>query len=135
MPSAPLKPCPEPRCPNLTTGGRCEQHRKALQRADTARRGTAQERGYNYRWSQVSQQHLRAFPLCGMRASDAYQDGWTGECAELGRVTKAEVTDHIRAHKGNKALFWDSRNRQSLCRSCNGKKAVMFEGAYGRPPQ
>lgn len=66
-----------------------------------------------------------------MRAKDAYQDGWTGECAELGRVTKAEVTDHIRAPKGNMVLFWDPKNRQSLCGRCNRLKAERFEGGFG----
>lgn len=34
--------CPEPGCPQLTRGGRCDAHRSARER----RRGTRQQRGY-----------------------------------------------------------------------------------------
>lgn len=29
------------------------------------------------------------------------------------------VADHVRAHRGDEALFWDSGNLQCLCRSCH----------------
>lgn len=35
--------CPEPGCPVLTDSGRCDEHRKATDRA----RGTRQQRGYD----------------------------------------------------------------------------------------
>jgi 5-methylcytosine-specific restriction protein A len=43
----------------------------------------------------------------------------------------ATVTDHIVAHKGDRRLFWDSKNWQSLCRACNSRKAAEQEGAFG----
>lgn len=30
-------------------------------------------------------------------------------------------------------LFWDPTNWQSLCDTCNSRKAVEEEGAFGRP--
>lgn len=35
--------CPQPGCPELTTGGRCATHRRQTERA----RGTRQQRGYD----------------------------------------------------------------------------------------
>ena len=36
-------------------------------------------------------------------------------CLEDGRLTPANVVDHIREHKGDESLFFDSSNLQSLC--------------------
>jgi 5-methylcytosine-specific restriction protein A len=44
MPTAPLKPCTQPGCPELTTGGRCPAHQTAAQR----QRGSASDRGYGH---------------------------------------------------------------------------------------
>src|ERR1017187_274030 len=41
------RPCTTPGCPELTTGGPCEQHRHARQREHDVRRGTSVERGYD----------------------------------------------------------------------------------------
>lgn len=132
MSLAPKRPCTTPRCPNLTAGGPCETHKKQRQQASDARRGASRERGYTNPWSTVSKAHLARYPLCGMRAPDAYQDGWRGECHELGRIKAAECTDHIRPHKGDMTLFWDAQNRQSMCLRCNTLKAIRYEGGFGR---
>lgn len=134
MPEAALRPCPAPGCPALTKGGRCEAHRTERQRIMDSHRGTAQQRGYTYRWSQVSQQHLRQYPLCGMKDICAYE-GWRGECYEQKRTTPATCTDHIIPHKGDKYLFWDPLNRQSLCSACHSKKTSIEEGGFGHLPK
>lgn len=126
---APLRPCPVPRCPELTRGGRCVNHTRQVHVQVESNRPSAHSRGYNYRWSRVSQRHLAEYPLCGMRAQDARVDGWRGECHEQGRLTPAECTDHIEPHKGNQALMFDPKNLQSLCLRCNTVKAIRFEGA------
>lgn len=123
---ASLRPCPVPRCPALTRGGRCDAHRTDRARRDIQRRGTAQERGYDYRWSQVSKAHLRQFPLCGMRAADTFE-GWRGECHAQGRIRKATCTDHIIPVSQRPDLMFDSRNHQSLCAQCNRVKAEHHE--------
>lgn len=140
MPYAPKRPClgstDRPRCPALVSGGgRCEECARVFtgarhKRLD-ARRGTAQERGYDYRWSQASKRHLAAYPLCGDRGDHAYVDGWRGECYGR-RLTAAECTDHIRPPKGDRVLFWDPRNWQSLCANCNRIKGIRYEGGFGR---
>ncbi len=133
VPNRPPRRCSAIGCPTfVTVQSRCAFHRQQAQRQSDVRRGTAQERGYTYRWSQTSQQHLKFYPLCGMRSPDAYTDGWRGECHDLGRMRAATCTDHIHPHKGNATVFWDPRNRQSLCGRCNTLKAIRFEGSFGR---
>ncbi|MBB3523095.1 HNH endonuclease [Rhizobium sp. BK456] len=56
-------------------------------------------------------------------------------------ITAAEVVDHIKSHKGDLELFYDSLNLQSLCKHCHdsakqmidrGKKVVTY-GVDGYP--
>lgn len=72
--------------------------------ADTpdAQRGTAQQRGYNYKWQQARLAYLRKHPLCVM-------------CAKEGYVVIADVVDHVEPHRGNMKIFWDSSRWQGLC--------------------
>ena len=39
-----------------------------------------------------------------------------------GLIVPATVVDHVRPHKGNPAVFWDSTNLQSLCVQCHDAK-------------
>jgi len=39
-------------------------------------------------------------------------------CGKLEAATSQLSADHIIAHKGNEALFWDEGNLQCLCRHC-----------------
>ncbi len=64
------------------------------------------QRGYGYRWQQARKRFLSAHPLC------VY-------CKRDGRVTVAEVVDHITPHRGDQKLFWDQNNWQALCSSCH----------------
>lgn len=73
-------------------------------------------RGYGYAWQRARAQHLRAFPLCAM-------------CAALGVVEVATVVDHVQAHRGDMALFWDRANWQSLCTNCHSSRKQSQEAA------
>lgn len=119
MPRAPLRPCAEPGCPALVVSGRCEPHAKHHQRRTDARRGSAHERGYDYRWRQYSRAFIRRHPLCAI-------------CAAEGRTTATECVDHIVPHKGDESLFWDRNNHQPACITCNSRKAALQEGGFGR---
>ena len=66
-------------------------------------RGSARQRGYTRAWEKAREGHLRHEPLCRM-------------CKQQGRVTAASVVDHIKPHKGDRRLFWDRSNWQSLCK-------------------
>jgi len=52
MPIKAKKPCPSPRCPNLTTGGFCLDHQKKT------------ERVYDWNWAKYSKAYLVANPWC-----------------------------------------------------------------------
>lgn len=67
---------------------------------------TSSQRGYDYKWQKAREQYLCNNPLC------VY-------CAKLGRTAAASVVDHIVAHRGDKDLFWDQDNWQSLCKPCH----------------
>lgn len=75
-----LKVCPAPGCPNLVESGRCDQHRRAADKA----RGTARDRGYN------SPGHTRRF-----RPMVLARDPICVLCLEEGLAPRlATVADH-----------------------------------------
>jgi 5-methylcytosine-specific restriction protein A len=37
-------------------------------------------------------------------------------CKAEGRTVPARVVDHVKPHRGDRALFWDERNWQPLCK-------------------
>lgn len=76
-------------------------------RRDT--RYSAANRGYGRRWRVARLHWLRRHPLCVM-------------CGQKGLTVAAEVVDHIRPHKGDRVLFWDAGNWQSLCKRCHDAK-------------
>ncbi|WP_308302390.1 HNH endonuclease signature motif containing protein [Bacillus sp. V5-8f] len=51
-------------------------------------------------------------------------------CVECGRP--GTDVDHIKPHKGNQALFWDSSNWQTLCKPCHSHKTATKDGGFGR---
>lgn len=81
---------------------------------------------YNARWRRERLRHLAKHPLCV-------------HCLELGKVAAATVVDHVTPHKGNLLLFWDPKNRQSLCAPCHDGWKQRLEiapkacGAEGYP--
>lgn len=94
---------------------RTEQRR----RLSDERRGSARERGYTARWDTASKVYLANNPLCR----------W---CEAQGRLVPATVTDHIRPHRGDAELFWDTENWQPLCTQCHNKKTAREDGGFGR---
>ena len=74
------------------------------------------KRGYGRQWSRARVAHLQKHPLCRM-------------CLMSGHTRAADVVDHIKPHKGDKALFWDSSNWQSLCTSCHSGAKQQIENS------
>ena len=64
------------------------------------------------RWLKLRARQLNEHPLC-----------WY--CEQVGKVTAANTVDHIKPHKGNKALFFDYDNLQSLCAPCHDSLAAI----------
>ena len=97
------RPCRHLNCPNVVEGsGYCDEHRGAYDR----RRGSPTARGYNHKWQKARLRFLSHNPIC----------------VRCGRA--AEVVDHIRPHKGNQQLFWDTSNWQPLCKQCHDRKTM-----------
>lgn len=79
-----------------------DRERKA---AFDKKRPSARERGYDVEWQRESKAYLEQNPTC------------------LRCGKPSALVDHIKPHKGDRALFWDRRNWQPLCRPChNGWK-------------
>lgn len=64
---------------------------------------SSSQRGYDSRWRKARHSYLSEHPLCVM-------------CAAENRLAPATVVDHIVPHRGDQALFWDTKNWQSLCK-------------------
>jgi 5-methylcytosine-specific restriction enzyme A len=106
MPTAPLRPCPSPRCPGLA--GRCEQH---------------PPRDTRHGWQNAAGTHttrLRGRALQRARAELFTREPLCRTCQAQGRVTIATVRDHIipLAEGGTDG----PGNVQGLCGDCHQAK-------------
>lgn len=112
------RPCLVPSCAGFAThGGYCDKHQDRIRKQDQAR-GNSYQRGYNREWQQKRELYLQDNPLCV-------------SCAKRKMIMPASVVDHIKPHKGDKALFWDQNNWQALCESCHNRKtATEDKGAW-----
>lgn len=72
-------------------------------------RPSAASRGYGSDWRDARLAFLADHPLCA-------------QCEREGRLTGADVVDHITPHRGDAGLFWDEGNWQSLCKRCHDRK-------------
>lgn len=75
---------------------------------------TSTQRGYGYEWQQQRAAFLRRYPLCEF-------------CRLEGRLTQATVVDHVAAHEGDPARFWDRSNWQPLCKRCHDSTKARIE--------
>lgn len=111
MPRAPRRACRATGCPKLAEDGEiyCREHLKE-HRAKMETR-SASSRGYGSKWQKARASFLKTHPLCA-------------ECARKTppKFEKATVVDHIKPHKGDQKLFWDTDNWQPLCKRCHDQK-------------
>lgn len=73
------------------------------------RRPSAAGRGYDSRWRKARRDFLTSHPDCAMCANPA------------------TTVDHIIAHRGDPALFWNRSNWQSLCTRCHNSVKQRLE--------
>lgn len=78
-------------------------------------RPVSDSRYHTRRWTRESAAFKASHPLCE-------------ECGRKGRITPAEVTDHIIPVGFHD--FWDQRNWQALCRKCNIVKGNQDKITY-----
>lgn len=80
---------------------------------------SAAARGYGHKWREARADFLKFHPLC------VY-------CEREGRVSAANVVDHIEPHRGNMGSgpggFWCRDNWQSLCATCHNTVKAKEEG-------
>ena len=122
----PRRPCAHAGCTQWATDGSyCAQHaaevREKLKarRAEFTRRAdderaSANDRGYTFAWRKARKAWIIRHPLCAI-------------CGQ-----PATDVDHIIPHRGNRELFWDSSNWQSLCHECHSKKSYTERHSTGR---
>lgn len=115
MPSAPLKPCSWPGCPELTHSRHCDRHTRQESKDIDARRGSSASRGYGARWRRIRDQVLREEPLCR-------------ECKEKGRVEPARDVDHVVSKLVGGTD--DRSNLQALCHACHSRKTAIEDGRW-----
>jgi 5-methylcytosine-specific restriction protein A len=58
---------------------------------------------YDRKWAKQRQYFLYDNPMCAF-------------CLKEGKFKSADVVDHIKPHKGDLTLFWDTSNWQPLCK-------------------
>ncbi len=87
--------------------------------ADRDRRGTRHEQGYTNDWHRARTRYLSEHPLCVMGQA-------------RGRISPANVVDHIIPHRGDEVLFWDETNWQALCAPCHNGPKRRQENADAR---
>ncbi len=101
--------------------------RKRDRKADQ-RRGSARERGYTTEWDKFARAFLASNPLCQY-------------CATQGRVSAAELVDHIVPHRGDAALFWPDTPGQEMtwfapcCKTCHDgpkQRAEVYAAKTGQ---
>lgn len=77
-------------------------------------RSNSSRRGYGSRWQRARAAYLAQHPLCVM-------------CERSGRITPADVVDHVVPHRGDQTLFWATGNWQPLCRRCHDSVKQRIE--------
>lgn len=114
------RPCQCPGCKRYALKGEsyCAEHLKQNSKEQDVRRGTRTERGYSNAWLRARKAFITKHPLCVI-------------CYRNGKCTPATDVDHIIPHKGNKELFWDKDNWQSLCHECHSRKTATEDGGFG----
>ena len=131
-----LKPCSEPRCPELVTAGRCQAHTKLKEQ----RRGSAASRGYDSHWSRVFRplfiQMLIAAgvaPVCGAALPGGPSMAYS-RCKAEGRLNAQRLhLDHdppLRAdERGDRRKVEDPLRVGFLCEADHARKTQAEQQA------
>lgn len=100
------KPCSHPGCAELIReGSYCDEHKKAKQKAQDERRGSASKRGYDSRWNKVRRLYMNQEPLCE-------------RCKEKGLIVPADLVHHKKRIAEGGSIY-DFANLMSCCARCH----------------
>lgn len=115
MPTAPLRPCVHPGCPERQP---CTVHMRQAWREKNQRIRDVHRWYYLARW---------VHPVWGLRAQVLSEQPWCAECYRLGVLEPAIDVDHIVPHRGDEGRFFDRDNLQGLCVGCHRAKTRRGE--------
>lgn len=122
MPTAALKPCRHPGCPNPTANVYCEQHQGAqkIQREYfDKQRGSAARRGYGRLWQAIRLRILARDPIC----SNPFN-------LENHIVISTEVDHKVPRSSGGDD---SDDNLQGVCTSCHSRKTATEDSTFAGP--
>lgn len=117
MPKRAKTTCPVPGCPELTDGGRCDEHKSQAEQ----QRGSGKDRGWTPRWARFRKRYLDDNPNC-LDCLEGDPPQWT----------PATDIDHVDGTGRNGPHAYDLDNLRPLCHSCHSRKTVTFDGGFGR---
>lgn len=52
-------------------------------------------------------------------------------CVNPACATRASIADHIKPHRGDRALFYDAANLQAMCKACHDRKTGSVDSGFG----
>ncbi len=116
------RPCSHIGCHALTTNRYCDEHAE-LHASQRQQRVQQSNREYNKRRPEYHSLYNCA-QWRRLRLSQLSQHPWCAECLRYGVRKIAQEADHIVPHRGDRILFYDSDDLQSLCASCHSRKTV-----------
>lgn len=112
MPRRALTPCPAPGCPEVTEGGRCDNHQRQAERT----RGSAARRGYGKKHRQRFRRLVLERDICCVL------------CRNAGKWTLATVADHwplSRRELEERGLDPDDpEHGRGLCHDCHSRETA-----------
>lgn len=121
MPAAPLTVCSKPGCGLLRRRNEaCARgHGPKTAKAESDRaRGSFRQRGYSSAWDALSKAWRFEHPLCA-------------PCEREGRVTVAEMVDHIVPVKQAPERLLDRSNLESMCLEHHARKSAIDGSGAG----
>lgn len=95
------------------------QQRQHAKRERDSRRGSSTARGYDADWRRLRAAFLFKHPLCLF-------------CEEAGRITEAQVVDHIVSFTDRPELRLDWSNLRPLCKDCHDRRTARDQAFGGR---
>ena len=108
-------PCRHQGCPEITTEGYCQKHKREDVKEYDKRRGSRIERGYTKEWLRVRIMKLARDPLCE-------------RCLIKGIDKQADIVHHRDRNPRNNMSY----NLESLCFRCHDNEHAKEKGTGGR---
>jgi 5-methylcytosine-specific restriction protein A len=122
MPTIPLSRCGFPGCAGRAPFRKryCATHELATRKANDATRRARDNEHYDYTWRRLRDAYLRQHPLCEC-----------DDCKRDGRITPAQVVDHIVPVNAAPERRLDWSNLRAMSKRCHDRHTAREQG-FGR---